>query len=84
MIGQGLHRLWIDVKTDAQRFWFHLKNVLSHPWDSLVALVAAVGAFVIAIPRYIGKLPAVAVAPDQAPRDRQPARDGAISAFSLP
>src|SRR5258708_13258494 len=56
MIGQGLHRLWIDVKTDAQRFWFHLKNVLLHPWDSLVALVAAIGAFVIAIPRYIGKL----------------------------
>ncbi len=55
MIGQALHRLWIDVKTDAQRFWFHLKNVLLHPWESLVALVAAVGAFVIAIPRYIGK-----------------------------
>lgn len=56
MIGQGLHRLWIDIKTDAERFWFHLKHVITHPWDSLVALLAAIGAFILAIPRYIGRL----------------------------
>ena len=55
MIGQALHRLWIDIKTDAERFWFHLKHVVAHPWDSLLALLAAIGAVVLAIPRYIGK-----------------------------
>ena len=55
MIGQALHRLWIDIKTDAERFWFHLKHVVAHPWDSLLALLAAIGAFILAIPRYIGK-----------------------------
>src|SRR5450755_1264962 len=55
MIGQGLHRLWIDIKTDAESFWFHLKHVVAHPWDSLLALLAAMGALVLAIPRYIGK-----------------------------
>ncbi len=56
MIGQALHRLWSDIKTDAERFWFHLKQVLAHPWDSLLALLAGIGAIVLAIPRYIGKL----------------------------
>src|SRR5271169_1827879 len=55
MIEQGLHRLWIDIKTDAQHFWFHLKHVIAHPWDSLLSLLAAIGAFILAIPRYIGK-----------------------------
>ena len=56
MTERGLHRLWIDIKTDAQRFWFHLKHVAAHPWDSLLALLAAIGAFVLAIPRFIGRL----------------------------
>jgi hypothetical protein len=55
MIGQGLHRLWVDLKTDAQHFWLHLKYLVMHPWDSLLALLAALGAFALAIPRYIGK-----------------------------
>ncbi len=55
MIGQGLHRLWIDIKTDAERFWIRLKHVITHPWDSLLALLAGIGAVVLAIPRYIGK-----------------------------
>ena len=55
MIEQGLHRLWIDIKTDADRLWFHLKQVVTHPWDSLLALLAGIGAFILAIPRYFGK-----------------------------
>ena len=55
MIGQGLHRLWIDLKTDADRLWIHLKYVAAHPWDSLLALLAGIGSLVLAIPRYIGK-----------------------------
>ena len=55
MIRQGLHRLWIDLQTDAERSWFHLKHVVAHPWDSLLALLAGIGAVVLAIPRYIGK-----------------------------
>ena len=54
MIERGLRRLWLDVKTDAQLFWFHLKQVVAHPWASLLALLAAIGGFVVAIPRYIG------------------------------
>jgi len=56
MIGRGLHRLWIDIKTDAERFWLHLKHVSAHPWDSLLALLAGIGAIILAVPRYIGKL----------------------------
>ena len=55
MIQQGLHRLWIDIKTDAQHFWLRLRHVVAHPWDSLLSLLAAIGAFIVAIPRYIGK-----------------------------
>jgi cytochrome c5 len=53
MFDQWLNRLWIDVKTDAQKFWFHLKNIAEHPWDSLLAMLAAIGGFVLAIPRYL-------------------------------
>ena len=56
MIKQALHRLWIDIKTDAVRLWFHVKQVVTHPWESLLALLAGIGAFVLAIPRYIGLL----------------------------
>ncbi len=55
MIGQGLHRLWIDTKTDAERFWARLKRVITHPWESVLAFLAGIGAVVLAIPRYIGK-----------------------------
>ena len=55
MIKQAMHRLWIDIKTDAERVWFHLKHVIAHPWDSLLALLATIGAIILAIPRYIGR-----------------------------
>ena len=34
-------------------FWFHLKRVMEHPWDSLLAFFAAIGALVLAIPRLL-------------------------------
>ena len=55
MTERGLHRLWIDINADAQCFWFHLKDVATHPWDSLLSLLAAVGGFILAIPRLPGK-----------------------------
>ena len=35
MFQRLLNRLWTDIKTDAQKFWAHLKHVAEHPWDSL-------------------------------------------------
>ena len=53
MFERLLNRLWTDIKIDAQKFWFHLKRVMEHPWDSLLAFLAAIGALVLAIPRLL-------------------------------
>ncbi len=56
MIERALHRLWTDIKTDAQAFWHHLRHAVLHPWDSLLALLAGIGWLIIAIPRLAGWL----------------------------
>jgi mono/diheme cytochrome c family protein len=56
MIERALHRLWIDIKTDAQHFWSHLKYVVTHPWESLLTMFAGIGWLILAIPRVIGRL----------------------------
>ncbi|HEX8801025.1 MAG TPA: twin-arginine translocase subunit TatC, partial [Terriglobales bacterium] len=53
MFQRLLNRLWTDIKTDAQKFGAHLKHVAERPWDSLFALLAAIGGLVLAIPRLL-------------------------------